>query len=41
VVSVKDYFRVQPDGFEFKDVYVCESRYNSKARSFKKMKVFW
>lgn len=41
VMSVKDYFKDRPDGFEDKDVYVCESRYNSKARSFKKMKLFW
>lgn len=34
-------FRSRPEGFNDKDVYVCESRYASKARSFKKMKVFW
>ena len=39
-MSVKDYFRMKPEGFEDKDVFVCESRYNSKARSFKKMKLF-
>lgn len=27
-------------GFADKDVYVCESRYNSKARWFKKIKVW-
>lgn len=26
VVSVRDYFRNKPEGFEDKDVYVCESR---------------
>ena len=41
VMSVKEYFRYKVDGFDAKDTYVCESRYQSKARSFKKMKVFW
>lgn len=27
-------------GFEEKDVYVCESRYNSRCRSFKKIKIY-
>ena len=40
-MSVKDYFRTAPVGFKDEDVYVCESRYNTKARSFKKMKMFW
>lgn len=39
VLSVKDYFRCKPEGFEEKDVYVCESRYSSRARAFKKIKV--
>ena len=39
VLNVKDYFRAKPEGFEDKDVYVCESRYSSKARCFKKIKV--
>uniref|UniRef100_A0A1B6CN38 Protein polybromo-1 n=1 Tax=Clastoptera arizonana TaxID=38151 RepID=A0A1B6CN38_9HEMI len=38
VLNVKDYFRFKPDSFEEKDVYVCESRYSSKARAFKKIK---
>ena len=38
VLSVKDYFRMLPEGFPEKDVYVCESRYSTKARSFKKIK---
>ncbi|GFG36133.1 hypothetical protein Cfor_02751 [Coptotermes formosanus] len=38
VLSVKDYFRSKPDGFADKDVYVCESRYSTKARAFKKIK---
>ncbi|XP_066994132.2 protein polybromo-1 isoform X3 [Anabrus simplex] len=40
VLSVKDYFRSKPEGFTDKDVYVCESRYSSKARAFKKIKVW-
>ncbi|XP_076380788.1 protein polybromo isoform X5 [Megalopta genalis] len=40
VLSVKDYFRMQPEGFLEKDVYVCESRYSTKARAFKKIKVW-
>lgn len=27
-------------GYDEKDVYVCESRYSTKSRSFKKMKLF-
>ncbi|XP_025412250.1 protein polybromo-1 isoform X3 [Sipha flava] len=38
VISVKDYFRYQPKGFNEKDVYVCESRYSSRCRNFKKIK---
>ncbi|XP_059081440.1 protein polybromo-1-like isoform X3 [Tigriopus californicus] len=41
VVPVREYFRSKPEGFEDKDLYVCESRYQSRARSFKKMKMFW
>lgn len=40
VLSVKDYFRMVPEGFQDKDVYVCESRYSTKARAFKKIKVW-
>lgn len=40
VLSVRDYFRLKPEGFPDKDVYVCESRYSTRARSFKKMR-FW
>lgn len=39
VLFVKDYFKYKPEGFEDKDVYVCESRYSTKGRSFKKIKV--
>lgn len=38
LLTVKDYFRYKPEGFDDKDVYVCESRYSCKARSFKKIK---
>lgn len=41
VMTVKDYFRMRPVGFDDKDVWVCENRYNTKSRSFKKIKVFW
>jgi len=41
VMNVKDYFRSAPNGFREEDVFVCESRYNSRARNFKKMKLFW
>ncbi|XP_014213289.1 protein polybromo-1 isoform X3 [Copidosoma floridanum] len=40
VLSVKDYFRMVPEGFPEKDVYVCESRYSTRARAFKKIKVW-
>ncbi|EEB13504.1 predicted protein [Pediculus humanus corporis] len=40
VMSVKDYFKLKPEGFDEKDIYVCESRYSSKARAFKKIKVW-
>lgn len=40
VMSVKDYFKLKPDNFTDKDVYVCEFRYNSRARSFKKIKAW-
>ncbi|CAB0036173.1 unnamed protein product [Trichogramma brassicae] len=38
VLNVKDYFRCLPEGFLEKDVYVCESRYSTKVRAFKKIK---
>ncbi|XP_065348205.1 protein polybromo-1 isoform X6 [Cloeon dipterum] len=40
VLSVRDYLRLKPESFPEKDVYVCESRYASKARSFKKIKLW-
>ncbi|KAF4526534.1 hypothetical protein B566_EDAN005901 [Ephemera danica] len=40
VLSVRDYLKLRPEGIPDKDVYVCESRYASKARSFKKIKIW-
>uniref|UniRef100_T1J6Q3 Polybromo-1 n=1 Tax=Strigamia maritima TaxID=126957 RepID=T1J6Q3_STRMM len=40
VMFVKDYFKMKPEGFEDKDVFVCESRYSAKAKAFKKIKVW-
>lgn len=40
VMFVKDYFRLQPVNIEEKDVYVCESRYTSKVKTFKKIKIW-
>lgn len=40
VMFVKDYFKMRPEEFEFKDVYVCESRYSAKAKAFKKIKIW-
>ena len=37
---MKEYFSLKPDNFADKDVYVCESRYSTKARMFKKIKVW-
>lgn len=37
---IRDYILKKPEGFEEKDVYVCESRYNTRARSFKKIKIW-
>ncbi|XP_055016396.1 protein polybromo-1 isoform X2 [Boleophthalmus pectinirostris] len=40
VMFVKEYFKLQPDGFEPDNVYVCESRYSAKSKSFKKIKLW-
>uniref|UniRef100_A0A131XM83 Putative chromatin remodeling complex rsc subunit rsc1/polybromo n=1 Tax=Hyalomma excavatum TaxID=257692 RepID=A0A131XM83_9ACAR len=40
VMPVKDYFKSKPEGFDDKDVYVCESRYSAKAKAFKKIKIW-
>ncbi|KAI5645637.1 bromodomain-containing protein [Phthorimaea operculella] len=40
VMNVKEYFKFRPQGFLDKDVYVCESRYSTRNRWFKKIKVW-
>uniref|UniRef100_A0A182MT35 Polybromo-1 n=1 Tax=Anopheles culicifacies TaxID=139723 RepID=A0A182MT35_9DIPT len=40
VMHVRDYVKMKPEHFACKDVFVCESRYSSKARSFKKLKTW-
>ncbi|XP_061583260.1 protein polybromo-1-like isoform X2 [Cololabis saira] len=40
VIFVKDYFKMQPEGFQPEDVYVCESRYAARNKSFKKIKIW-
>lgn len=40
VMSVKDYFKLRPESFDDRDIYVCESRYTSRLRSFKKFKTW-
>lgn len=38
VMSAKDYFKNKPEGYADKDIFVCESRYSTKLRAFKKIK---
>ena len=38
VLVVRDYIRSSPTDFSQEDVFVCESRYAHKAKSFKKIK---
>jgi len=40
VMYVKEYFKNRIDGFEDKDIYVCESSYECKTKSNKKIKVW-
>lgn len=40
VLNIKDYIKMKPEGYADKDVYVCESRYSTRARAFKKIKVW-
>ena len=40
VMFVKDYFKQQPEGFSEEDVFVCESRYLTRQKQFKKIKVW-
>ena len=43
VMPVKDYCKFKPEGFEEKDIFVCEWKYTSKQRNWKKIKptAFW
>ena len=43
VMQHRDYIRQKPEGFEEKDIFVCEWRYTSKIRNWKKIKpsTFW
>ncbi|ROL50781.1 Protein polybromo-1 [Anabarilius grahami] len=40
VLFVKEYFKLQPEGFKSEDVYVCESRYTARTKTFKKIKIW-
>ncbi|KAM7006812.1 protein polybromo-1-like isoform 8-T8 [Tautogolabrus adspersus] len=40
VMFVKEYFKLHPEGFRSEDVFVCESRYSAKSKSFKKIKMW-
>ncbi|XP_054639647.1 polybromo 1, like [Dunckerocampus dactyliophorus] len=40
VMCVKDYFKLQPEGFKAEDVYICESRYTARSKLFKKIKIW-
>ncbi|XP_033483561.1 polybromo 1, like isoform X6 [Epinephelus lanceolatus] len=40
VLFVKDYFKMQPEGYRPEDVYICESRYAARNKSFKKIKIW-
>lgn len=40
VMFVKDYFKMQSEGYRPEDVYVCESRYSARNKSFKKIKIW-
>ncbi|XP_068449464.1 polybromo 1, like isoform X5 [Clinocottus analis] len=40
VLFVKDYFKMQAEGHKAEDVYVCESRYAGRNKSFKKIKIW-
>lgn len=40
IMFVKDYFKLKPEGFDDCDVYVCESRYFTRTKTLKKIKVW-
>lgn len=37
---IQEYFKLSPEGFRPEDVFVCESRYSAKTKSFKKIKMW-
>lgn len=37
---LQDYFKMQPEGYKAEDVYICESRYAARNKSFKKIKIW-
>lgn len=39
VLPLVDYVKTAPENVDEKDIFVCESRYNSRNRFFKKIKV--
>lgn len=41
VLNIKDFIKYSAEGYSEKDVYVCESRYSTKARAFKKIMKLW
>ena len=38
--NLQEYFKLCPENFRDEDVYVCESRYSAKTKSFKKIKLW-
>ena len=38
--TLQEYFKLHPEGFRAEDVFVCESRYSAKTKSFKKIKMW-
>ncbi|KAK8745940.1 hypothetical protein OTU49_017190 [Cherax quadricarinatus] len=40
VLPLVDYIKMKPEGVDENDIFVCESRYNSRNRFFKKIKSF-
>ncbi|XP_067618528.1 protein polybromo-1 [Eurosta solidaginis] len=40
IMHIKDYIKMRPEGFADKDLFVCESKYNSRARCFNKFKIW-
>ncbi|XP_066935067.1 protein polybromo-1-like isoform X2 [Clytia hemisphaerica] len=40
VMSVREFPKLKPKGFDDEDVFVCESRYNGRTKTFKKLKTF-